>query len=547
MAVLLRWRLGLLCFVFLALRLLGLSQRPNSILINSIPDDAFYYLQIAATRATEGRFSFDGISTTSGFHLLFGYVLAAFYAVAPTISFRAIWLLTSLGACVLFAIAAQQLSEALRDDLASPRTRVITETAVFLAFAAPIGAMLSTCLMEGVLALPVIACTYATLLESRRRVRALWLYLLLGAAGVFARTDYIVLPAAWVAVAVILYGGRHHRAILPPLFCLLGSIVAECATLLHNLVLTGHATQMSAAIKFHWSQVAGHSFVPGMMTLARTLLPAGLFELGGRWTLIVGISVLFLLGARTAFQHRATAPSEWRARLQVTLRNRASIDGRAIATLVVPFVLLGYMLAYRQNSAAMQLWYGVNFIVPLAVILTVLGTAIDARLGGWSTAVLFGVYTVSAVGGLIWQPWKNGTENYVAALALRDLPITAPIGAWNAGTLKYFSRRNVINLDGLIDDEAARDVLTDCLICFVKKHRIAYIADNETMFDAETARRGGYGDGRLRECLSPVRHIDEDIVSDPRRRWASGRISLYRVDASCVDAVGAPTDSKGRS
>ena len=44
-------------------------------LIGTIPDDAFYYIQMATHRAKDGFWSFDGTHPASGFHLLYGYLL----------------------------------------------------------------------------------------------------------------------------------------------------------------------------------------------------------------------------------------------------------------------------------------------------------------------------------------------------------------------------------------------------------------------------------------------------------------------------------------
>ena len=52
--------------------------------IQYIPDDAFYYLTLARNYAALGSWTFDsGVSVTSGFHLLFAYLLASAYSILP--------------------------------------------------------------------------------------------------------------------------------------------------------------------------------------------------------------------------------------------------------------------------------------------------------------------------------------------------------------------------------------------------------------------------------------------------------------------------------
>ena len=43
--------------------------------IGAVPDDAFYYLKLAQNRVLLGVWTFDGVSPTSGFHLLHAYGL----------------------------------------------------------------------------------------------------------------------------------------------------------------------------------------------------------------------------------------------------------------------------------------------------------------------------------------------------------------------------------------------------------------------------------------------------------------------------------------
>ena len=69
-------------------RLMGLAENR---LIDHIPDDAFFYLQTARTFARTGRWSFDGVEPASGFHVLWGYLLAGLYRVRPGITLRGVF------------------------------------------------------------------------------------------------------------------------------------------------------------------------------------------------------------------------------------------------------------------------------------------------------------------------------------------------------------------------------------------------------------------------------------------------------------------------
>jgi hypothetical protein len=52
-------------------------------LVLVVPDDAFYYLQIARNLVATGRSTANGLSATNGYHPLWLAVMTAFAAVVP--------------------------------------------------------------------------------------------------------------------------------------------------------------------------------------------------------------------------------------------------------------------------------------------------------------------------------------------------------------------------------------------------------------------------------------------------------------------------------
>jgi hypothetical protein len=56
------------------------------------------------------------------------------------------------------------------------------------------------------------------------------------------------------------------------------------------------------------------------------------------------------------------------------------------------------------------------------------------------------------------------------------------------------------------------------------------------MFAPALALRGGYADGALRDCLEAQRQIDADEL---RSRWQESSLTLYKVDAGCVESRSA--------
>src|SRR5262245_54939197 len=79
---------------------------PDTTLIGVVPDDAFYYIQMARHRVRDGFWTFDGTSPATGFHLLYGYVLVLLYSVLGDLPWRQLYLLVGLLASISVAMAA---------------------------------------------------------------------------------------------------------------------------------------------------------------------------------------------------------------------------------------------------------------------------------------------------------------------------------------------------------------------------------------------------------------------------------------------------------
>jgi hypothetical protein len=528
-----RWWVGLAILAFLGIRLAYLSTGSDRQLITRIPDDAFYYLQLASSWAQTGHFSFDAISVTSGFQILFAYFLACILRLFPGLELRQLWAMTGSLGCILFALAAQSLLAALDAFDRDTRRQTIHRMAVLAAFSCPIAGMLSTNLMESVFVLPLSAATVSVLLQPPRRTYP-WLAFVLAFAATLARSDFILLPAAWLAAAALFHAKEKTTPVLPSVICLMGSICAALLILLHNDVLTGHATQMSAAIKFHWSQLAGHSTVPAIFLVLRTLLPAGLAEFGGKWSLAVGVCVIAVAFSVALRNYLGRVHGAGPQVSRMPPADLVAWDRRYLPFIAACLTCAGYVILYSLNSGATQAWYGANVIVAFAILLYGLLALTRKYAGAVPFWVIVLVYLASSVAGLAWEPWPNQSQTYVAALNLGTERPAGRVGSWNAGIMRYFSKQDVVDLDGLVDDEAAGDVLENCIVCFILRHDVRYIADSEVMFQHAYAERGGYGDGRLRKCAIFLNYLDDDFVHRLNERWNGGRIALYKIDRECL-------------
>ena len=93
-------------FLLMTVRVIYFYYSPDEILIGVIPDDAFYYMQLAKHRETEGFWTFDGTSPATGFHFLYGYLLFFIYSIFGQIDWRQLFLIIGGSATVLISLAA---------------------------------------------------------------------------------------------------------------------------------------------------------------------------------------------------------------------------------------------------------------------------------------------------------------------------------------------------------------------------------------------------------------------------------------------------------
>ncbi len=114
------------------------------------------------------------------------------------------------------------------------------------------------------------------------------------------------------------------------------------------------------------------------------------------------------------------------------------------------------------------------------------------------------------------KPYLNVSEYIQAARVLDEsLPPGSPGGAFQSGTIGYFARHPVINLDGVVNRGAARALREKRMAGYIREEGIEAIIDWPHWFEALLARRSPAGEG---QDLGPVR--------------PAGRFLLLRVEPS---------------
>ena len=478
---------GLVVAVLCLVRVTYLVARPE-LAITVVPDDAFYYLQLAHNRVRLGAWTFDGTAPTSGFHLLHAYLLA----------FTDL-LLGAAGGDWLVMLAVAGSGAALALGLATSLLvragqKVYSAGAGWWAMVVMVSAPViatSTMLLESHLVILGAAAVIYVVGAGGRHIsgRAI-LMVVIGLVAALARSDFLLLPAMlWLACLATRQAdnARFRRATA----VFLGGTLGFGLTMLHTFLVSGTLLQTSVLTKLRWS--AGTGLAVGHFTAGATA------------------AILVLAGTFVALRlRRPGAPRLFREPI-------------GLASL---FTILGYGLVYALATRGFQLWYAASMIGPLAFAATMLGSAVRER---WTRAVAAVLVVVSATSTLVqldreYWPWQVGMLH--AAERVRDQAGLDHLGAWNAGILSVVSGKTVTNLDGLVNDDAAAANAQSRLFDYLRERRITDIVDYA---DAVTEPETGQPEPRLLACLEQVA-----VLSDPGDdRQGSAPITHLRIVPGC--------------
>jgi len=506
-----------------AIRIGYIAHLSDGPMVNHIPDDAFYYMQAARNFARLGRWTFDTVEPSSGFHLLWGYVLAAIYWLHPSISVHAVFVVGSViqSAClVLAAYLVTRTAARLAGENTWP--------GVLLIFLSAASLWVGTAMMESTFVIVCAALLVNLLARTDIEARPMILAgaFLLGIFSTLSRSDTGLL-AFWILVAQLYLWRRgisSARIVRVSFAALVGAATGVLGLLLHTHWISGEWTQASAQQKFYWTQLAGrtartpfHVFQSlfNVFTHAQPLVPGSILgsaHLQSANKLLMYIILLVML-----------------AGLALLARQQPKVEMPAFA-LVLFFTTASYVVFYRLDSAAVQDWYIANFEVPTALLMG-LGLAWFYTRSRIATSGFIAVMCLMGIACSFTPayPWQEVT--WRGGRYFHDHPELGPVGAWNAGIEGYFADNGVVNVDGLMNDSLLPYTKGGRLDVYLAKRPVRYLFDFPYMFDKDNAQKGGYADGTLQRCLVASQDLFPD---DPYNVSHDAHIRLYTVDTSCL-------------
>lgn len=491
--------------------------------VQYIPDDGFYYLTLARSFATSGQWSFDsGVSLTSGFHLIFAYLLAAIYAalrpspdsfVTGGILTGLLFTLLSIAALLYWGVKGRNRLFLMFLALVITSENFIYNTISITEWSA------------GVL----ISALYWLWFHTRHQQAALktadfLILFLLGLLSSLARSDSGLLPFALFAAVLLLFWQRQLSR--PQLTFaaagLAGTIAGLILLFAHNYLSAGELLQSSALMKAYWGQ-----FTPPGYHAAPVLI--------GHIIGVIGLLLLALLLAAVILpRFSKKTPRASAAQLEPAEpsppQSYSAEDKREFSIMLITSAIcfLGYTLFYSRGGGV-QPWYSGNLILPVLIFLYALSRYLAQSLSRRATAV-FSLLFLGAVLLNLAALYPINSENsvwpyheylYDAGIYLRDNPPDSAVGAWNAGIIGYYQGGRVINLDGLVNQDIYPYAVNNNLPAYLAQQNITHILDFERMITDPLYRlRGGYDTPTFTARFTPEKLFDEGDY----------RLILYRLE-----------------
>ena len=456
--------------------------QPEQLLLNVVPDDAFYYLQIARHFAAGDGSTFDGTNRASGYHPGWMALLVPVAAAwpAPATLLRAALALEFL----LHAATAFALIGLLR-RYTSPGLALVGGLCWL---ANPLAILLCLQGVESALyafALVLMLRAVARFVSDPGTSLALHLQLAAALALCFyARTEAGILAVLTFAAAPLLKGLPRRPALLSAVKLGAAFTAMVLPWFLFCWAATGSPFQSSGAIKFLW----GDRYL-------------GEFDLGerlGHAFSFVGVKWLASPWVPTVASPLAISTFTWAAKIPALLgllvigrksENRPVLLGSV--WLLAAMIATG--LVYGLFHWEIQIWYFTQPAVLLFVLtyvwlarLVVEPTRLRRAIGFALPALLLGLSLYEARS--LYQnppnlyPWQF--QFLVSQRQFEDLlPPGEPIGCFNAGIPAFYGRRQVINLDGLVNSTVLPYYRERRFDRYLAEHGIHYIADVQPVLD----------------------------------------------------------------
>lgn len=446
-----------------------ISKPLTFLLVNVLPDDAFYYFQIARNAATGHGVSFDGVELTNGFHPLWMMILIPIYA----------WFSTG-GVLDLAPIhSALQLSVVFNVITAGFVLAILsrfTESATIRAFALVLWALNPFVLFESVNGLET---ALALMLTSA----FMFITLKIGSRGTLVHYALLGILAGFMTLArldmVFYFVG------------FLGWLLLTDRGWFKKALIAGSTATLILLPWFAWNY-ANFGMLLTSASQANTLTAKALIVQDNGDSLFQwGKAVIYNIDGHVRhLMERTGTPAFILAAIGAALvllsQNHITLPRRLREITVIHALFFGFSLLFLINVVIRfggRTWYFVTFGIFVSLLFTMVANQILPRLPYRKLVVAL---TAAFVVFTFYVSWSKEVRNqYLAAQEIyaatvwanENLPEDAIIGSFNSGIHGYFTARRVVNLDGLVNNAAYEAMRRKELWRYIEETGITHIID----------------------------------------------------------------------
>lgn len=500
--------LVIIYFFLMLFRVIYFYFQPENILIQVIPDDAFYYLKIAQQKTIHGFWTFDGTSLTSGFHLLYAYFLY-FISLNFDLNWKIVYLIISVLSTFSICFSAFLISK-VTYKLYGNKVAIFS---IIPFFSYPVF-MQSTSMMESFFVILFSSLTIYCVCFFKNNFKNILLFLIIGFLGSLSRTDFGLLPGVLFVLAFLMFLFKYIEKdkVFSTLFILSGAIIGLTFVSTHNYILTDQIGQGSAMVKFYWSSLNGHDiFKPLIYLILPIITPSTV-----NW-----IRVLFLIVFVSFCVYS----------LFIFYKNFS--NKKLISNYYLPIssfiIILGYIFFYRFNSSALQFWYVGNLVVPFCLLYAMIFHLILKK----SKKIVLYAFLFANIFFLISNTLKYSYPQQELILRMSDKinekNIEGDIGAWNSGIMGYFTNATIVNLDGLVNNDIFPYIKNNNLFTYIRERKIDHIVDFDFVLNTQGNRvSGGFDDPRMDNDFDEVFSLNDSLI----KRKEYKKITLLKFKKS---------------
>lgn len=471
-----------------------------------LPDDAFYYFQIAENMAAGFGSTFDRINPTNGFHPLWLLVLSLLALFQPGKELFVTLALTLQSALVAFALWTVYRTVFVK---ASRATAVIT----------------------GLVAIGLLWNYYVSKVVISGLESAL--FFALAALTVRSFSKWLTDETGMTATRSAALGALAALTLLSRLDSVFYVMVILVVWLLRDFRSFGT----------HWKRAALFTVIPALTLAVYMALNQQLFDVwmpvsgyikraihaGGPSLDSVGMFAACAVGILTA------------SRLACRRIIPRLTEQRDVALTVVALYLLFYQadLSLVRGAVVPEIWYLSQHILwGLMVAFVLLDRIVHMRPGSLRYC-LTGCAALLAMAGIA-GTWairlqRSSYDHYLASKETAgwinaNLPQDAVLAGWDVGIVGYYSRPRLINLDGLVNSfDYLQHLQRGEGIDFLDKQNVAYIVQYYGQ-GFELGSRYGYDWNAFRSKASLVIHKRTVSFASMDALLQGGRRRVHRYE-----------------